>query len=378
MDESKTYQPYAQSSSSYTPFNFTYYYCWKFGKQFKLFKGLRVVYKIDCVEKFEKKYKKIFEVNVNFKNKKSLQTTPTMWVFEGEEILISVERNKLVNTGSNDTDYDDDSYSDYSRDINSKTVSVVIYYYDDKQLAQAIDLLEESTQKIKDNIFLITGSASEGFYLRDFSVKLPSEKFDLELNYGKDFVKKHNTAVNKLSKLNETGLVVLNGKPGTGKTTYIKYLATQLEKKIVFVPPAMAEGITTPNFLPFLLDNKNSILVIEDAEKVVGSRESSDTNNGVSNILNMTDGILGDCLNIQIIATLNVEREKIDTALLRKGRLIMEHEFKALPEDNVKRLFYKLGIKKDKVEPMILTDIYNYSEEDPQDKKPDKKFIGFK
>jgi len=355
-----------------------YYYCWKFNKQFKIHKGLRVVYKIDCVQKFEKKYKKIFEVNVNYKGKDNLEVTPTSWVFEGEDILISVDRNKLVNTGRNETDYDDDCYSDYSKDINSKTVSVVIYYNEEKQLKEATALLEEAVQKVKDNIFLITGTPTEGFYLRDFSVKLPGKEFDLELNYGKDFLKKHKTIVNKLSKLNETGLVVLNGKPGTGKTTYIKYLATLLEKKIVFVPPAMAEGITTPNFLPFLLDNKNSILVIEDAEKVVGSRDSSDTNNGVSNILNMTDGILGDCLNIQIIATLNVEREKIDQALLRKGRLIMEHEFKALPEENVKRLFDKLGIKKDKVEPMILTDIYNYSVEETSETKQDKKFIGFR
>ena len=92
--------------------------------------------------------------------------------------------------------------------------------------------------------------------------------------------------------------IVISGKAGTGKTTYIKYLTTLLKKKVIFVPPNMTEGITAPNFLPFLMENKNSILVIEDAEKVIGSRESNDTNNGVSNILNMTDGILGDCLNI--------------------------------------------------------------------------------
>jgi ATP-dependent 26S proteasome regulatory subunit len=139
----------------------------------------------------------------------------------------------------------------------------------------------------------------------------------------------------------------------------------------------MAEGITAPNFLPFLLDNKNSILVIEDAEKVVSSRESADTGNGVSNILNMTDGILGDCLNIQVVATLNTAREKLDSALLRKGRLIAEHEFKELPEENVKKIFKRLKVTREKYEPMILTDIYNHTEADIENKEKKQKRMGF-
>jgi len=140
----------------------------------------------------------------------------------------------------------------------------------------------------------------------------------------------------------------------------------------------MAEGITAPNFLPFLLENKNCILVIEDAEKVIGTRESNDTNNGVSNILNMTDGILGDCLNIQIIATLNTTKEKIDPALLRKGRLIADYEFKELPIEKVKKLFEVLKIKEEVKKPLTLTEIYNYEdEENSTEKKDPPRRIGF-
>jgi ATP-dependent 26S proteasome regulatory subunit len=233
-------------------------------------------------------------------------------------------------------------------------------------------------EKNKNNIFLIIGSAGDGFGLKDFQTRLPTKEMDLELNYGATFVKKHQTIINRLNTQNDSGLVLLNGQPGTGKTTYIKYLTTLLDKKIIFVPPSMAEGITAPTFLPFLMEHKNSILVIEDAEKVVGSRESSDTNNGVSNILNMTDGILGDCLNIQIIATLNTPREKVDAALLRKGRLIAEYEFTELPLENVEKLFKHLDIKDKPEGPMTLTDIYNYErvKEDRQNEKPIKR-MGF-
>jgi len=378
-ENSKLYQPYAQSNSTYNPFNYMYYYCWKFGIQPNLCKSIKLVYKIDCIEKLEKNFSRVFETTVTYKNKKSIKNVPTYWVFEGNETLIMVERSRLLNTGetTEELNYDDDFYSDYSRDINSNTVSVNILYNKKSQLEHALEFFEPLDEKNKSNIFLITGSHSEGFYLRDFAVKLYDEEIDLELNYGKDFTKKHKTIVDRLNTLNDTGLVVLNGKPGTGKTTYIKYLTTLVDKKVIFVPPVMAEGVTAPNFLPFLLDNKNSILVIEDAEKVIGSREASDTNNGVSNILNMTDGILGDCLNIQIVATLNVPREKIDQALLRRGRLIAEHEFKELPEDNVKRIFKKLKVTKEKYEPMILTDIYNFTDEENKAEEKKQKRIGF-
>jgi ATP-dependent 26S proteasome regulatory subunit len=86
---------------------------------------------------------------------------------------------------------------------------------------------------------------------------------------------------------------------------------------------------------------------------------------------------LGDCLSLQVIATLNTPRDRIDKALLRKGRLITEHEFKELPEDNVKRLFEKLNIKKEVTNPLTLTEIYNHKEGDAESKEEPKKYIGF-
>lgn len=371
----KDFQPYSQTSGTYSPFNFSYYFCYKFKKQPSTFKTLRVLFKDNLIDKLSKDYELIHEGKVAYYNKNKIEEATTCYGFEGKEIIIYLERSKIVDAFGEDTD-DEWSTNDYSRDIRSKALTVMILYTDPKELEKVVKMLEKYDEEKKNNVNLIVGSPAEGFGLREFHTKLPSEEIDLELNYGKDFLPKHKIILKRLGKTNDTGLIVLNGKPGTGKTTYIKYLTTLIDKKIIFVPPSMAEGITAPSFLPFLLENKNSVLIIEDAEKVVGCRDSNDTNNGVSNILNMTDGILGDCLNIQIIATLNTDREKIDPALLRKGRLIADHEFKELPEDNVKRLFEKLNIKKE-VKPLTLTEIYNHDEEDRKDDKP-KKFIGFK
>ena len=102
-----------------------------------------------------------------------------------------------------------------------------------------------------------------------------------------------------------------------------------------------------------------SILIIEDAERVISDRETNGSSAGVSNILNLTDGILGDCLNIQVLATFNMKKEKIDKALLRKGRLIAEHKFDKLSIDDTNKLLKHLEKDYVATESMCLADIYN-------------------
>ena len=126
----------------------------------------------------------------------------------------------------------------------------------------------------------------------------------------------------------------------------------------------MAEMLSEPSIIPFLMDHKNSILIIEDAERVISDRQINGSSAGVSNILNLTDGILGDCLNIQVIATFNMRKEKIDQALLRKGRLIAEHKFEKLTVEETNNLLKFLG--KDIIvdEGLVLADIYNIDVEE--------------
>ena len=196
----------------------------------------------------------------------------------------------------------------------------------------------------------------------EYEMNVPD--INLKLNYGSDFVKIHNAVIKRLNTNNDKGIVLFHGDAGTGKTTYIKYLTRLVnEKDILFVPPSMAESISDPSFIPFLMEHRNSILIIEDAERVIGDREGNVSSTGVSNLLNLTDGILGDCLNIQVIATFNMKKEKIDKALLRKGRLIAEHKFCELNVEDTNILLKHL--KKNKIVDvgMTLADIYNIDEE---------------
>jgi SpoVK/Ycf46/Vps4 family AAA+-type ATPase len=243
----------------------------------------------------------------------------------------------------------------------NKNISIIIYYNNKLGSITSQVNLEElkkyTIEKKKQNISLIKTHMGH-LDIEDFDLKIP--KIDLKLNYGEDFLKIHNSILKTLNDESGKGIVLLHGEPGTGKTTYIKYLTGLIKnKEIIFVPPSMAESLSDPNIVPFLMEYRNSILIIEDAEKVISDRRTNGSSAGVSNILNITDGILGDCLNIQIIATFNMNKEKIDTALLRKGRLIAEHRFDKLNVNNSNKLLKFLNKSYVTEQSMSLADIYN-------------------
>ena len=232
---------------------------------------------------------------------------------------------------------------------------------------------EHEKSKKKANIQLVK---SEMGHLDTEEYDLFVPPINLKLNYGESFVKVNDVIVQKLNENNGKGIILLHGDPGTGKTSYIKYLTTLVkEKDILFIPPSMAEMLSEPSIIPFLMDHKNSILIIEDAERVIADREGNGSPAGVSNILNLTDGILGDCLNIQVIATFNMKREKIDQALLRKGRLIAEHKFGNLSIIDTNKLLKHIEKDFKSKETMCLADIYNIDIE--VFKTPNKSKIGF-
>ena len=182
-------------------------------------------------------------------------------------------------------------------------------------------------------------------------------------NYNEDFLTVHHSIIKRLSQKNDKGLVLLHGKPGTGKTSYIRYLISAVKKNVIFLPPNMAEAITDPNLIQVLIANPNSIFVIEDAENIITDREVNGTS-PVSALLNISDGLLADCLNIQIICSFNTDISKVDSALLRKGRLIAKYEFRELTTNKAQALSNKLGFSTIIDAPSALTAIYNQEERD--------------
>ncbi|MDE0472420.1 MAG: AAA family ATPase, partial [Ekhidna sp.] len=202
------------------------------------------------------------------------------------------------------------------------------------------------------------------------------QKASIPDNYNDDFKDVNEIILKRLRQKNDKGIVLLHGKLGTGKTSYIRHLIASVKKDFIFLPPSMAGSITGPALMRVLTENPNTIFVIEDAENIVIDR-NKEGYSPVSAILNISDGLLSDCLNIQIICSFNTDLSKVDSALLRKGRLIAKYEFKELTTDKARKLSEKLGFSSEINEPMTLTDIYN---QDERAFKQDKSSvaIGFK
>ena len=256
--------------------------------------------------------------------------------------------------------------------------SIMRYLFKDTPLELVEQLVEEINQfkhkeevEAESEIYLLVNTP-QGFSLEKF--KLPKTEVELQEHYNDDFAEVHEIIVKRLTRRKDKGIVLLHGAPGTGKTSYIRYLTSVVGKKIIFFPPTLTESITHPSFISLLIENPDSVLVIEDAENILLDRNYTNKS-GVSALLNLSDGLLADCLNIQIICTFNTDVAKVDSALLRKGRLIASYKFEALDIEKAQLLSDKIGFNSYISEPTRLTDVYNQDDRSMQIKP--KKCVGF-
>ena len=102
-------------------------------------------------------------------------------------------------------------------------------------------------------------------------------------------------------------------------------------------------------FARFHLDDvaegdKRRIAVVEDAENLLLPRNEG-SQSSVSSLLNATDGLLGDHLRLQIIATTNAPVRELDGALTRPGRLVGIREFGRLAPAQARRLAQAKGLR---------------------------------
>jgi hypothetical protein len=221
-------------------------------------------------------------------------------------------------------------------------------------------------------INIITQSSS-GLDLKQLEIK--PTKLDIALYYNDDFKTVDEVIQQRLEKDNDKGIILLHGLPGTGKTTYLRYLIGNMKKRVLFVSPGVAGNLMNPEFIDLLIDNPNAVLVIEDAENIIMERKFS-SNSSVSNLLNISDGLLSDCLNVQIICTFNSALNMVDSALLRKGRLIAKYEFEKLNTAKAQRLSDHLGFKNKINKPMTIAEITN--PDDMEVEQPAMQVMGFR
>ena len=199
--------------------------------------------------------------------------------------------------------------------------------------------------------FQIVKKTSDGIDTE--AVALDSESLldeeNLALHYGEEFPTWHADFLEKLQS-RRTGLSILDGPPGTGKTSYLRQLMLELKDshRFYFVGSANLHLLREAEFVDFwaserrLHEDSAMAVILEDAENALMPRHS-DNRQEVSLLLNITDGILGEFLRLQVICTINCALKELDQALLRPGRLMAHHCFGPLDAKHARALAEKLG-----------------------------------
>ena len=298
-------------------------------------------------EKFAGNIKKIHQTRWYKKKKKG---------FEFDKTILIMDNNCLLEV--------DDYYCEILHDGNQtdfvEAISAIAIRFKERQRRQPLEI----------NLIVQTRNRLE---LKAMEIK--RTKLDLDLFYEDDFKETDETIQKRLGQKNDKGIVLLHGLPGTGKTTYLRYLVGKIKKRVLFLSPSVAGNLMNPDFIELLIDYPNTVLIIEDAENIIMDRRHN-SGSAVSNLLNISDGLLADFLNVQLICTFNSSLTMVDSALMRKGRLIAKYEFGKLGIGKAQRLSEHFGFDKMIDQPMTIAEIANPHEKTQTIEKTE--VIGFR
>lgn len=372
-------------------FNLDQVYCDLFGSVAK-FKCVKSLYYFN-VDKYEQMVQEIsdldwepqFSSNVSWKSREISTNENLTSMVEGERFDSGPSFSQTLFI--NKKNYPD-ILLDFSIDNNSAQIFAMASNDQRDILKELVSKIEKlclnhalKPAKDTEGCLNLIVQGTDGFRLKPIPINSKFEESFLEDNYNSDF-EEFDSLIGKAMSDCDNGLILLHGDPGTGKTNYIRYLinTSSSKKKMIYIPPETAHYIASPNFINFMLDNRDSILILEDAEGVLLEREvSGSQTQSVANLLNLTDGLLGSVLRCLVISTFNCDESKIDKALLRKGRLLGKYEFKRLTVEKTNALLEKVfpGKNFSSEKGMTLSEIYNHDQNEYNHVEVEKRGIGF-
>lgn len=169
---------------------------------------------------------------------------------------------------------------------------------------------------------------------------LAPEWSDIAKNYQKDT----RTQLNNLVNLNPENigdggkLILLHGEPGLGKSYAIRALMRSMmewsypsylmdPEKFFAIPPYMFDIILSES--TYGQDpEKWRLIIAEDSDEFIRADAKDRSGQGLSRLLNLADGILGQGMKVIFLLTTNEPLTNLHPAVIRPGRCIANIEFK--------------------------------------------------
>ncbi|MBT9137662.1 MAG: hypothetical protein DDT31_00200 [Syntrophomonadaceae bacterium] len=166
-------------------------------------------------------------------------------------------------------------------------------------------------------------------------------------------------------------VLILIGPPGTGKTTFIKNIIHQIGSARVAYDEKV---LSSDDFFASFVDSEDDILVMEDADAFLKSRE--DGNTMMHKFLNVSDGLIS-AVGKKIVFSTNLPNiNDIDEALLRTGRCYDTVQFRPLNRVEAQAVLDEVGSTRTLSDAKQFTLAQIFSEQPSADKTP-KHSIGF-
>lgn len=193
--------------------------------------------------------------------------------------------------------------------------------------------------------------------------RIPSNsKINFNMHYNFD-ANKLKSDLKSYIRTNHSGLFLFRGQPGTGKSSFIRMITHELKDyATLIIPVTILEKLDDPEIQStireFIRETK-TIIIIEDAESVLGKRSMKNRLSGVTSfILNVADGDLFGDSDVFLMCTINTGLEELDDAIGREGRLIADLEFEALSTERANFLASEIGLNVTYDEEVTVAKVY--------------------
>lgn len=229
--------------------------------------------------------------------------------------------------------------------------------FDEQHINNDKSLLNTYTLDYKNNEFILD------------AINFKSSLSDIEKYYNKSTFKNINSLHTKINN-SQKGIHILYGETGTGKTSTINFLASNIDKNFIYLPlNSIDYTINNPSFNNALKSLNGSVLIIDNFEAI---NEISSQNFIINNLLEIVDGYMSDDFNINILIILNeIDVNLLNNKILDSPNLLNIVKFEPLTAKEANNLSQFLSNKKLYSKETRLIDVLKISK-----KIPNKK-IGF-